>query len=254
MSNAEHSHAEMAGAEREADAGVSHTRGNPKVRADPRAAAAAGAGAGDEDQIRKQILEQLLLHVQALRADGEPIQTPASQQAKEDAEYLDKMRGWLMTVATLFVGFAFQTGMHPPNWIPKDYLPLLVAAHTPYPDSKTKHHALLALRNAGHTIPLFMFLNTLTLAIGLGLLVKLLLMRKTPSRGEMKHVTAMVVVLAMTVACTFASGVSGSPLVDSLVFVFLAAYGVWTVFTVKGWLSNYGNCGLGRGDVSTPGD
>ncbi|KAM3245492.1 hypothetical protein ACQJBY_056682 [Aegilops geniculata] len=232
----------MAGAEPEADAGVSQTRGNPKVGADPRAAAAAaaGAGAGDEDQILKQILE----HVQALRADGQGglvEVTPASQQAEEDAEYLDKMRGWLMTVATLFVGFAFQTGIHPPNWIPKDYLLLWVAAHTPYPDSKAKHDALLALRNAGHTIPLFMFLNTVTLAIGLGLLVRLLLMKKTPSRGDMKLVTGMVVLLAMTVACTFASGVSGSPLVDSLVLVFLAIYGVWTVVAVKGWLSNYGN-------------
>ncbi|XBI50541.1 hypothetical protein VPH35_113927 [Triticum aestivum] len=228
----------MPGAEPVADARVSLARGKPKVGADPRAAAAAGAGAGagDEDQILKQILEQQLLLVQALRADGQGglvEVTPESQQAEDDKEYLDKMRGWLMTVATLFVGFAFQTGMHPPNWIPKDYLLLWLAAYTPHPDSKTKHDALLALRNAGHTI-LYLF-------SWLGLLVKLLLMRKTPSRGEMKHVTAMVVVLAMTVACTFASGVSGSPLVDSLILVFLATYGVWTVVSVKGWLSSYGN-------------
>lgn len=216
----------MAGAELVPDARVSQARDNPKV-----VRAAAGAGAGDA--------------VPALRADGQGglvEVTPASQQAADDKEYLDRMGGWLMTVATLFVGFAFQTGMHPPNWMPKDYLLLWVAAHTgPYPDSKTKHDALLALRNAGHTVPLFMFLNTLTLAIGLGLLVKLLLMKKTPSRGDMKLVTAMVVGLAMTVACTFASGVSGSPLVDSLVLVFLATYGVWTVVSVKGWLCNYGN-------------
>jgi hypothetical protein len=34
-----------------------------------------------------------------------------------DEEFLHKMRGWLMTVATLFVGIAYQAVIQPPAWM-----------------------------------------------------------------------------------------------------------------------------------------
>ncbi|KAF8727062.1 hypothetical protein HU200_019562 [Digitaria exilis] len=41
------------------------------------------------------------------------------QAAPEDAdwEYLNNMRGWLMTVATLVVGITFQAAIQPPDWV-----------------------------------------------------------------------------------------------------------------------------------------
>nr|CAB3484285.1 unnamed protein product [Digitaria exilis] len=46
------------------------------------------------------------------------ITVAAEQDSDEDKEYeyLDKMRGWLMAVATLFVNMAFQAQLHPPDW------------------------------------------------------------------------------------------------------------------------------------------
>ncbi|XP_044958424.1 uncharacterized protein LOC123409630 [Hordeum vulgare subsp. vulgare] len=39
----------------------------------------------------------------------------ADPRADAEKEFVDKMRGWLMTVAALFVGIAFQALLHPPD-------------------------------------------------------------------------------------------------------------------------------------------
>nr|CAB3460355.1 unnamed protein product [Digitaria exilis] len=47
------------------------------------------------------------------------ITVAADESDPEDADekYLDKMRGWLMTVATLVVGITFQAAIQPPDWV-----------------------------------------------------------------------------------------------------------------------------------------
>ncbi|KAF7087229.1 hypothetical protein CFC21_090438 [Triticum aestivum] len=199
---------------------------DPNGHANPQAAAAgAGAGAGAG-------------HPAAGQED--PVAVAAAQRAKEDAEYLDKMRGWLMTVATLFVGFAFQAAMHPPPWIPQDYLRLLIAAHGgAASDAKTKlanDEGLLAARDGGLTVPCFMALNMLTFATGLVLLVTLLVMKRGPSGSDMNRITFLVKGLAATVACTFAAGVSADPVAALLVLVFLTLYAILAFVRVMGWI------------------
>ncbi|KQK05148.2 hypothetical protein BRADI_2g18339v3 [Brachypodium distachyon] len=41
----------------------------------------------------------------------------ADPAAGNDNDFLEKMRGWLMTVATLFVSMAFQAMVNPPGWM-----------------------------------------------------------------------------------------------------------------------------------------
>lgn len=206
----------------DADAHASHAGDDPN--------AAAGAGAGDA--------------VAAPPADGqedpvaEEVAAAAAQQATEDAEYLNKMRGWLMTVATLFVGFAFQAAMNPPLWIPKGYLAQWITGYgTPASDSRTKDDAVfnLGIRDGRITAPCFMLLNTITFGTGLALLVTLLMMGRAPSRSDMRSLTIMVMNLAITVACTFACGISGDVLAALAVLGYLATYAVAAVAGARGW-------------------
>ncbi|KAE8780114.1 hypothetical protein D1007_46791 [Hordeum vulgare] len=108
---------------------------NPEVVVNPWAVAVAVAaapavatGAGDGDAA----------HTQDKQA--------ASKQAADDAEFLDKMRGWLMTAA-----------MHPPLWMPRDYFAQWITGHSaPDADSSTKHDGLFVfrIRDGGLTVPL----------------------------------------------------------------------------------------------------
>ncbi|XBI21514.1 hypothetical protein VPH35_062627 [Triticum aestivum] len=206
------------------DARTPQAGDDPDGIVDPQAAVAAAAASG--------------VGGDASPAHGEedPV---AAQQAADDAEFLDKMRGWLMTVATLFVGMAFQAAMHPPVWMPKDYYRRITTHGEPASDFETKDDdakPAVKIRGGGLTVRVFIALNTGTFATGLVLLVTLLVMKKAPSRSDMKRITCMVVGLAITVACTFASGVSGDPFAALLVLTFLVIYAAWTVVNVKGWL------------------
>ncbi|CAD6332628.1 unnamed protein product [Miscanthus lutarioriparius] len=50
--------------------------------------------------------------------------TPARKKddtEEADKAYLNEMRGWLMTVATLFIGLAFEAVLHPPEWFKTEW-------------------------------------------------------------------------------------------------------------------------------------
>ncbi|RLM99847.1 uncharacterized protein C2845_PM06G05900 [Panicum miliaceum] len=84
-----------------------------------------------------------------LGANAEPGEAAAPPQGRlkitvaaehdADKEYLDKMRGWLTTVAALFVTISSQAMLHPPDWLKMEWLYVLLAlvhvllAETPSP-------------------------------------------------------------------------------------------------------------------------
>lgn len=162
---------------------------------------------------------------------------PAAPAPNPEAEYLAKMRGWLMTVATLFVGIAFQVMMHPPDWMPKDPFRATVAPRRG--ESKTKYYHDLylyikdELRGAHDTTFCFHMSNTISFGMGLALVVTLLVTKNDPSKSDMMRITGMVVMLAMSVACTFVCGVSSDALAVLLTLVTLAMYAVGTFVALE---------------------
>ncbi|KAF8690514.1 hypothetical protein HU200_040874 [Digitaria exilis] len=74
--------------------------------------AAAGLPAHVEQQQAAAAAPSTRLKITVAVDDIEP-----HQPHKADWEYLNSMRGWLMTVATLVVGITFQAMIQPPDWI-----------------------------------------------------------------------------------------------------------------------------------------
>ncbi|KAF7081616.1 hypothetical protein CFC21_085540 [Triticum aestivum] len=176
---------------------------------------ARGAGGGARNAapvgsaaVADNVLEPVL--VQASKKDT------VLEQAKDDEEFLNKMRGWLMAVATLFVGFAFQAAMHPPDWMPKDYCFgdwWRVGTRQPF-----------RLRYESFAAPMFILLNTMTFATGLVLLKRLLAIEKTPATSDMNQIRFMVASLSGCGLVTYVSGISNDPFAASMVLASLLAY------------------------------
>lgn len=134
--------------------------------------------------------------------------------APMDSGHLKDMRGSLMTVATLFVGMAFQAGTQPPAWMPsiKDAI-AVVFGHN-------KEHTWEQARNALG----YLLMNLVSFSIALTLVVVLPLIDNTTAASRIRYITSMVVVLAVAVATNFACGVSDDALVVNLLLGVMAAY------------------------------
>ncbi|KAL6897795.1 hypothetical protein ACP4OV_006754 [Aristida adscensionis] len=136
--------------------------------------------------------------------------TQESQEKHEEKnkDYLYNMRGWLVTVATLFVTIAFQAAMQPPAWMPKAeewgramwdprrYRVLNV------------HERLLVARAAAYQI-----LNAAAFSAAMTIAVKLLVMDmgtlfRFQTRRAMLSVAVMIWPLATIVAASFLLGVT----------------------------------------------
>ncbi|CAL4910154.1 unnamed protein product [Urochloa decumbens] len=159
----------------------------------------------------------------------------AAAQDADDREHLNNMRGWLMTVATLFVGMAFQGAIHPPIWMPspKDWSDLVFRGHAfskhVFSNSTERSEVLLARRASA-----FLFFNTVTFAVALTLVVVLLLMNKQSApRRTLGLVTKMTVLLTACVAVNFGFGVSVDRRLMWLVFGTMAAYGLGATLYVR---------------------
>ncbi|KAJ1261915.1 hypothetical protein BS78_09G065400 [Paspalum vaginatum] len=119
---------------------------------------------------------------------------------------LDNMRGWLLTVATLFVGMAFQAMTQPPDWVQK----MREAAVAALADPSNKDHRIdPSLSPALVRESLFTLANTLTFSSALALTLLLLRRPRSDNRarvlGAMKFlagVTTFFVALAFALAAT----------------------------------------------------
>jgi hypothetical protein len=153
----------------------------------------------------------------------------ADPVADADNEFVGKMRGWLMTVVALFVAIAFQALVHPPKGMsfdscnilsksawstpsgahspPPDQSPISAAswAHSPPPDQSPTSSALEAASAC-----VYMYSNTITMAMSLTLLVWLLFMGKTTSQFNLYAVKITLGCLSFTVATSFITGTPGS--------------------------------------------
>ncbi|WVZ96701.1 hypothetical protein U9M48_042304 [Paspalum notatum var. saurae] len=141
-------------------------------------------------------------------ADGE-----CSNQQMID--YLDKMHGWLLTVATLFVGMAFQVGAHPPDWIKaarSDAIHRAIAAAAPAPASAPSPSQGITYIVSGSGIILFgsaratvfIVLNAFTFASALALVLSLLCRGTLKSGFVLLQMKLLVAGIAISFAVMYA--------------------------------------------------
>ncbi|CAN6331547.1 unnamed protein product [Urochloa humidicola] len=167
---------------------------------------------------------------------------PANAKAAStwDPDYLTDMRGWLMTVAALFVGMAFQAGTQPPSWMPslKDSLDVVFGfGHGKASDSVTWEHARNALG--------YLLMNVVSFAIALTLVVVLPLISNDTAARCMRQVTFLFVLLAVSVATNFACGISDDALVVNLLLCAMAAYGSLVALLISNLFRGLAPGGLG---------
>ncbi|KAF6998400.1 hypothetical protein CFC21_014522 [Triticum aestivum] len=164
-----------------------------------------------------------------------PAADAAAEQAVENQEYMDQMRGWLMTVGTLFIGMSFQAALQPPSWMPKDWYMVLrknnsiripwshlSPAEMAAPDNISKKEAIHALN--------YVLTNTTTFAISLALVSALVIMKRSPPTRFIYMVKVMVGLLCFFVAWSFAIGNGYDPAASWVVVAFLVMYGFSTLF------------------------
>ena len=129
-----------------------------------------------------------------------PPANAAAAGGDADKEYLDKMRGWLMTVATLFVAMPFQAMLHLPDWLKMEWLKKHGKAGSPLaaPAAPSPH---TADATAGGSVraALYLIFNVVTFGAALAL-VQALLWETTPSpRRTMTFVRRMMRVLTIKI-------------------------------------------------------
>lgn len=146
--------------------------------------------------------------------------------------YWDNLRGWLLAVATLFIGMAFQAAIPPPAWMPKPkgWFDKLVSKRAAG-DIVTKKQAVAAL--------LYLVFNTVSFSMALTMVVLLLAMRHEPSQG--RHMLLILVrifgvCLAVTVSCNFTIGISDDARIVALVCSIMAVYASGVLFL---WIKGY---------------
>ncbi|KAK3137406.1 hypothetical protein QOZ80_5BG0451810 [Eleusine coracana subsp. coracana] len=128
------------------------------------------------------------------------------------------MRGWIMTVATLFVGMSFQALSQRPSWMtdPKGGIKFF---------DKNGNSTDHASNQTGR----YVILNTITFSMSLVMVVVLMLPNILPARHTMTAVTVMMTVLAMTVALNYSFMISMDDRTVCYVLLIILIYSILTV-------------------------
>jgi hypothetical protein len=120
------------------------------------------------------------------------------------------MRGWLMTVATLFVGVAYQAVLQPPAWM---------TCFKPTPAEKQRASLACAL---------YKTFNLITMATALTMLVALVTIKKSSPAFILRHLKITLTTLATTIAGSFiiasSDGILFTTTLAIFVFITLTSY------------------------------
>lgn len=142
----------------------------------------------------------------------------ADPVADANKEFFEKMCGWLLAVATLFVGIAFQAITQPPAGMSFDHCGIgtkagkaAYGAPSPAPAPALSPTETADKRWHGSGACFYLVLNTLTMAVALAMLLLLLITRKSANGFTLHHIKGMLVMLACSVAISFVIGASGDP-------------------------------------------
>ncbi|EMS58154.1 hypothetical protein TRIUR3_08046 [Triticum urartu] len=161
-----------------------------------------------------------------------------------DKEFVDKMRGWLMTVATLFVGIAFQALLHPPDGMSFDILVSKNArnwkagpgAPSPAPNLAPSSAATVVNATPAYDwVRAFFYLsfNTSIMAFALFVLVSLLTMKKATFTHSLLQIKAMAMTLAIAVVGSVVTGTSRNLGVQLNILGIFGMYGFILLIFVK---------------------
>jgi len=210
-------------------------------------------GAADNQQVAAPAEQQQgapPLGANAEAGDAAPAPPPPPQGrlkitvAADDAdkEFLHKMRGWLMTVATLFVSMAFQAMLHPPDWLKMEWIymykakkhgkagsPLAAPAPSPSPPTAGPTY--------GEVMRAASYITSNIATFGTALALVLVLLWETPSpRRTISVVRKVMPMLSFSLACTMALGTVDNWGKTAVVCAGMVGYAVGAVLVSLGIL------------------
>ncbi|RCV15964.1 hypothetical protein SETIT_3G099000v2 [Setaria italica] len=163
---------------------------------------------------------------------------PEPRPDADDKEYLDQMRGWLMTVAALFVGNAFQAAIQPPQWV---QLGALQGDEPARPEdantSASGPAAALSPSAQRRRAEIYFNCNGVALMNALSLLLVLVLLRGTSTASRVtKLIGCAMPTLFLTQALTFALATSTNWRETWIAFAKCTVYAVVVIVIMLGKL------------------
>lgn len=151
----------------------------------------------------------------------------------DDKKYLDKMQGWLMTVATIFISTAFQAMLQPPDWLLTRSRDTYAVAPAPAGSADDRQRATTAAGASGpeyKNVRQLLYLVSNMFVFSTALTVTLLLLVKPPSaRRTIKMVRLMMFTVSLFLALAFVLCTSESWKVLVGVCVSMAMYAAGAV-------------------------
>lgn len=166
----------------------------------------------------------------------------------QEEDFLNNMRGWVVTAAALFVGMAFQAAMQPPVWMPKTEIWSLSLswAHPRYKNLSPEEKRL-----AG-AAAVYQLLNAVIFSMALTLMTILVMMGRDKAAKALSYVKRIIPIISVLVAVTFVRGITDDKIALAVILVYMVLYASMTLFGfyVKETQMLVKRCLLHRDEVS----
>ncbi|KAL6608284.1 hypothetical protein ACP70R_041347 [Stipagrostis hirtigluma subsp. patula] len=154
------------------------------------------AVAGGADTAKEPVAEKS-------KEDNASLEKEKKEKKEEDQEYMNEMRGWMVTAATLFVGIAFQAAMQPPAWMAKTEEWSRTVGHKDRLRALSRDERKVILRTL-----IYHSLNAMMFSAALTLVVILLMMDKSSHTSVLWSVRLLFPLISFCVATNFIVGVT----------------------------------------------